>query len=633
MQNEASKEFFEQLLLNISSFIQNEKLEEAKNLYEEYIKNYIFEIKITNQSLAAEIYYNYAILLFNMHDYEGFLDNLYFAQQNNYNSNIIHNIIIEAFITPNIEEFQKNYQSNILTIKNRYKYLDIPTFKELRYWLLPFFESKFYIYDKENKKLVNKLNLHNDFELLIKEENFDEFSNFCIITEGNLDKVLYASKYISKKNKVGYFVIEDIMLFYSSLQGKKINPKDWESINIFHCIKELTDFIKNKNLIIPRNVINFSKKITYPKAFLDEIHQERLNYPFEKDNVLISICIPTYNRGHRALNTVKKLLEFNYDIEIEIVVSNNGTKNETKYHYDQLKTINDSRLNYFEFKENMGFAVNLCKVCELANGKFILLLSDEDLVNEKILGKILNFISKNNQENSLALLKTSVENYYNLPDIAKNKGKDALEQFMLTSNYISGLLMNRELLYASCALENTLSSLNNSVFYYYPHMYFELLLCEMGNVCSTSLPLIQQGIAEEFDGNDSQHYITYNNVVIPQYATIEGRMSQHKEFFNIIYNLEVSKDNPELFRNLYIRLVSKTLFLCKINIFIYYSKIASLTFCKKEFFKIYNYCISEEFFKGSRLEREFDISVINQLIISSDFAGLIDHDQLIYNID
>lgn len=633
MYSEVSKEFFEKLLLNISNFIQNEEIEEAKNLYEEYIKKYIFEIKKTNQSLAAEIYYNYAILLFNMHDYEGFLDNLYFAQQNNYNTDIIHNIICEAFITPNIEEFQKNYQSNILTIKNRYNYLDIPTFKELRYCLLPFFEDKFYIYDKENKKLLNKLNLHNDFELMIKEEQFDEFSNFCIISEGNLDKILYVSKFISKKNKVGYFVIEDIMLFCSSLQGKKISPENLESINIFHCIKELTDFIKNENLVIPRNVINFSKKFTYPKAFLDEIHQERLNSPLEKDNVLISICIPTYNRGHRALNTVKKLLEFNYDIEIEIVVSNNGTKNETKYHYDQLKTINDSRLIYFEFEENMGFTVNLCKASELANGKFILLLSDEDLVNEKILGKVLNFISKNNQEDSLALLKTSVENYYTLTDTAKKAGNDALQQFMLTSNYISGLLINKKLLYASNALDIVQSDLNNSVYFYYPHMFFELLLCEMGNVCSTSLPLIQQGIAEEFDSNDEKHFISYENVVIPKYATVEGRMSQHKEFFNIIYNLKTSKDNPDLFRKLYIRLVSKTLFLCKINILLYYSKIASLTFCKKEFFKVYKYCISTDFFKGSLFEREVDINVINQLIKSSDFAGLIDHEDLIYSID
>ena len=92
--------------------------------------------------------------------------------------------------------------------------------------------------------------------------------------------------------------------------------------------------------------------------------------------MLLSICIPTYNRGHLALKHVQEILNIESQ-DIELVVSNNGSQVK-KECYEQIKNIQDSRLNYFEFNENQGFLINLCQVIKLSKGDFCMLLSDED---------------------------------------------------------------------------------------------------------------------------------------------------------------------------------------------------------------------------------------------------------------
>ena len=53
--------------------------------------------------------------------------------------------------------------------------------------------------------------------------------------------------------------------------------------------------------------------------------------------MLFSICIPSYNRGHRAVRLVRKLLAMPYsEHEIEIICSNNGS-DKYKKEYQEIK--------------------------------------------------------------------------------------------------------------------------------------------------------------------------------------------------------------------------------------------------------------------------------------------------------
>ena len=61
--------------------------------------------------------------------------------------------------------------------------------------------------------------------------------------------------------------------------------------------------------------------------------------------MLLSICIPSHNRGHRALALVEELLQLPYGNELEIICSNNGSDKNTEG-YEKLKEIKDERFVY-----------------------------------------------------------------------------------------------------------------------------------------------------------------------------------------------------------------------------------------------------------------------------------------------
>lgn len=617
------------VLKKVEKLIEKQKIDEVISIYENFISNHIYEIIQSQASFASEIYYDYAVFNFNLGNYESFLDLLFQAQQHGYSMDLVKDALIEAFFLPNVTEFKENYNENIKLFKPFIKVDSIEAFEKLKYRLLPFEENRFYIVDISNWNLVSKIDfsdsgLENQFNSI----KFNDFFDYTMFSSGQLDQVIYFAEYCSSKNKIGYIVIDNWDLFLATLQGRKIE-KNLQSIILFNSVEEFQQYILNDALYLPFNVINLSDNYNYPKAFIRKIHEKRLKRRKASRKPLLSICIPTFNRGHRAYQTVKDLLSFEYGEEIEIVVSNNGTKNETSYFYEKLEKNKDMRLKYFSFTENMGFTTNMCKVAELASADLVLYLSDEDTVDEYILGEILNFIKSNNR---ISLIKVSILNYLQLSDLYSKHAPEALLQNMLSSNYISGLIMNKKILHQKDAFNKVLMNQDNPVYYAYPHMYWELLLCDEGEVYSTSLKLVKQGSPEKLDGNGSHDFITYNNVVIPHYATIENRLRQHDSFYGIFKQIKAIDGNFDLYRSMYLNLVAKTLFLCEINIKSHYSKFSSKEFCRERFLKAYNHCISTQFFIGSNEQNVDDLTKINNHVLTQ-YEDFIKRDDLKMDIN
>ncbi len=91
---------------------------------------------------------------------------------------------------------------------------------------------------------------------------------------------------------------------------------------------------------------------------------------------IISFCIPTYNRAGFVTRCVKNILQYPGD-DIEVVVSNNGSVDET---LAELQKIKDKRLKIFSNESNLGFTKNVLLVVERATGEFCFTMSDEDIV-------------------------------------------------------------------------------------------------------------------------------------------------------------------------------------------------------------------------------------------------------------
>lgn len=89
---------------------------------------------------------------------------------------------------------------------------------------------------------------------------------------------------------------------------------------------------------------------------------------------LLSICIPTYNRADIVNACVEDCLKLPYDW-IEIVVTDNCSSDNT---IKLLSSVNDSRFKIYHNDNNIGY-VNFIKCLTNGQGKFCLLLSDEDV--------------------------------------------------------------------------------------------------------------------------------------------------------------------------------------------------------------------------------------------------------------
>ena len=107
--------------------------------------------------------------------------------------------------------------------------------------------------------------------------------------------------------------------------------------------------------------------------------------------MLISICIPTYNRPESLLNCLNSLsLQTNKNFEV--CLSDNCSKKNIKNLIQPYKKKLKIRFN--RNKKNLGFALNLLKVSLMAKGDFIWFLGDDDLTVNNSVKYLTNLIKK-----------------------------------------------------------------------------------------------------------------------------------------------------------------------------------------------------------------------------------------------
>ena len=108
--------------------------------------------------------------------------------------------------------------------------------------------------------------------------------------------------------------------------------------------------------------------------------------------MLISVCIPTYNRPEH-LNNCLNSLSLQTNKNFEVCISDNCSK----INIDKIvKTYKKKlKIKYNRNKRNLGFALNLLKVSKMASGKFIWFLGNDDLLIPKAIDNLSKIIKKN----------------------------------------------------------------------------------------------------------------------------------------------------------------------------------------------------------------------------------------------
>lgn len=249
--------------------------------------------------------------------------------------------------------------------------------------------------------------------------------------------------------------------------------------------------------------------------------------------MLFSICIPSYNRGHRAAQLVKKLLAMPYDGDrIEIIFSNNGS-DKYKKEYQEIKEIKDKRFRYHEFESNQGFARNVNQVVKMSHGDFCMLLSDEDDI---LFENLKNYIRFLDMHPELSLVKGCTSFVYSdLRTQYFSFTEEAVDSYYLMGNYISGTIYNRNIISNELIEEYEKRYGENEAYIYYVHLFLDTYALLHGNFCSSDLLLIVEGApADSFDsGTESP------DPTVPVFGTYESRIAQMHGFLEHVRDLDV----------------------------------------------------------------------------------------------
>ena len=92
---------------------------------------------------------------------------------------------------------------------------------------------------------------------------------------------------------------------------------------------------------------------------------------------LVSVIIPTHNRASKLIKTIESVVNQDYN-KIEIIVIDDGSKDNTTQIINDLSSIYPEKIKFFSFRESMGANSARQKGVELSSGEYIAFLDDDD---------------------------------------------------------------------------------------------------------------------------------------------------------------------------------------------------------------------------------------------------------------
>lgn len=512
------------------------------------------------ERFLKEFYVSFAFASFDVGRYIDFFKCLTEACKCGYDILLLRETIYEVFVKPNQEIFRKNYEQNISVMKSRLiEYSEDLSFDNIEYYTLPTEqENIFFLMHKKTGKIDGMLDV--DLDQIIPPELENAFAG--IVVRRDVEVLLpYLTQCTSYKKC--YYISENIEKLKACMQSKFWGSIYLENLVVVKNSQQLIEYLVKNEEYLPWNIMAYKKYADDLYGQLIELHKRRLGQKMQK-RPLLSICIPSYNRGDKALVSIKKILAMNFDYEVELVLSNNGSDNQTKGEYLELSQIEDSRFIYHEFESNRGYLVNSCKVADLARGEFFMLLSDEDTIYESGLYQILNLIMKKGK--SLAVIKTLHKIQGKCESGYASKGIEAYQKYMLKSNYLSINIYRKDWIdkYIYYPYDHS----DNKACLYYSHMCWELFALQYGDVISTDIFLVDEG--EAVDNSDAEEAQINDDMTIYEYQTVEGRLEQHAGFLDVIRTLDIYNREKNSRLMLYYKLCSKTFFLVNLSINLFY---------------------------------------------------------------
>jgi abequosyltransferase len=113
------------------------------------------------------------------------------------------------------------------------------------------------------------------------------------------------------------------------------------------------------------------------------------------DTMLLSICIPSYNRPEQLSLLLKSIDAKPKDIEIVVGEDVAPKRLNVRREVERFRRDCIYPVHYYENDQNLGYDKNLRRLIEQAHGEFVLFMGDDDLFVPKKLDLYINFLRKN----------------------------------------------------------------------------------------------------------------------------------------------------------------------------------------------------------------------------------------------
>jgi len=166
-----------------------------------------------------------------------------------------------------------------------------------------------------------------------------------------------------------------------------------------------------------------------------------------KNQIVLSICIPTYNQPQDLRRTLSSIVSQISSGEIEVIIGDNSTNSETEHLVK--RDFDLPYLHYFRYGKNLGSDRNILLITGNAKGQYIWWFGD-DKMRPGAINYILNIIKKNSD---LSLIWVNVVNLqvpggvlvYNFSQdkLVSNKNQ-VLEEISDELTFISSIVFRKD---------------------------------------------------------------------------------------------------------------------------------------------------------------------------------------------
>ncbi len=281
-----------------------------------------------------------------------------------------------------------------------------------------------------------------------------------------------------------------------------------------------------------------------------------------------SICVPTYNRGSKALNMAQTVLP-TMDDDWELLILDNASNTELES-YQQLQemAIIDPRLKYVRHESNRMFQGNYLACFRLAAAPYIMIVSDEDFANSDMIRQVLPALTT---LPNLGIVRGAIvpvegvnpRNSHSRAEQSFFAGEEALSNFTFSNNYMSGTVYNRELLTNYGLVERLANGLDKNRVY--PHLYMDMLVCALCDVITTSEIACFEGLEQiTIDGGDLVLGVSKGPMDYNAPYSFGSRIDQFIVLRDAVWEsvgLVEEPFNKALFVKIYLRLCEKYMYL------------------------------------------------------------------------